>query len=152
MIQSKIKECLLRIEKCSSPEAEALLSVVSESSPSQIHVGASCANARNQVFTVIGFSDTEYTQAKNKPQDLRFSLDFDPGSKRKIAYGLYYDPNNPERQEIIDCKVRECKYVRDLNDAMLLTAAKNSPFFDAGVVQHFMKILKGDVKSEEESM
>lgn len=43
------------------------MSIINESCANQIHVGASCANERNQVFTVIGFSDKDYTKAKNKP-------------------------------------------------------------------------------------
>ena len=77
------------------------------------------------------------------------SNNFDPTSKNKIVYGLYYDANNPERQEIIACEVSECKFVRDLNDAVLLTAAKNSPFYDVDVVKHFMQILQCKVSSSE---
>ena len=110
------------------------MTIVNESSPNQIHVGASCANPQNQVFTVIGFSETEYDKAKNKPQEFKFVSDFDPTSEHKIVCGLYYDPSNPERQEIIDCYIRECKFVRDLNDTVLLNAAKSSPFHDAEVV------------------
>ena len=67
-----------------------------------------------------------------------------------MAYGLYYDANSPELQEIIDCKARECKFVRDINDSAVLTAAKNSPFFDMDVVRHFLKILSGTVTCDLE--
>ena len=142
IVQSKIKESLLKIQTFSGPEIEALMSIVNESSSNQIHIGASCSNPKNQVFTVIGFSDFPYSRLKQRPQEFTSQFDFDPSGRRKIAFGLYFDPNNPERQEIIDCNVRQCKFVRDINDAVLLTSAKCSPFYDKEVVAHFMSILR----------
>ena len=121
------------------------MSIINESSPNQIHVGAACANERNQVFTVIGFSDKQYNKAKNKPHELDFTLDFDPSNQRKIVYGLYYDPNSPERQEIIDVQSRSTTFVRDISDVFLLSAAKNSPFYDPDIVRHLLSILQGKV-------
>ena len=140
----------MKIEQCSGAEIDAVMTIISEASPNQIHVGAPCANPQNQVFTVIGFSEIDYNQAKQKPQNFTFGMHFDPSGNRKIVYGLYFDPSNPERQEIIDCKARECKFVRELNDAVLLTSAKASPFLDADVMKHFMKILQGTIKNEQE--
>jgi len=124
------------------------MSIVAESAPNQIHVGAACANARNQVFTVIGFNDKQYSAVKEKPHEISLSLEFDPQSKRSNVYGLYYDQSNPERQEIIDCFSHECKFVRDINEGMLLMATKGSPFFDSDVVKHFLRILQGAVTCE----
>lgn len=97
------------------------------------------------MFTVLGFSDKDYNKSKTKPADLECSLHFDPTRDSKYVYGLYYDANSPERQEIIDCATREAKFVRNINDVVLLGAAKNSPFNNAEVAQHFMKILKDEV-------
>ena len=103
MISSKVKESLLKIETLPVSEIETIMSVINESAPNQIHVGSSCTNERNQVFTVIGFSDKDYSTSKSKPHELKFSLMLDPSSPQKFVYGLFYDPNSPERQEIIDC-------------------------------------------------
>ena len=124
------------------------MSIINESCPNYMHVGAACSNEKNQVFTVIGFSEKDYTQAKNKPQDLEFSLEFDPANSKRFVYGLYYDPNSPERQEIIDVQSRSTKFVRDINDVLLLNAAKNSPFYDPEIVRHFLSILQGKLSCE----
>ena len=138
----------MQIESCSGPEMEAIMSMINESSPNQIHVGSACANSKNQIFTVLGFSQTDYVKAKNKPGDIELALEFDHANSKKFVYGLFYDPNSPERQEIIDCQAREAKFVRDLNDVLIMNAAKNSPFSDAKVVGHFLKILNGGVEGK----
>ena len=117
------------------------MSIINEASPNQIHVGSACANSKNQVFTVLGFSHTDYTNAKKKPSDIDLGLEFDHVNNKKFVYGLFYDPNSPERQEIIDCKASQAKFVRDLNDVLIMNAAKNSPFSDARVVGHLLKLL-----------
>ena len=145
LVQSKIKETLLRIETCTAPEIEAVMSIVHESAPNHMHVGAACSNTRNQIFTVIGFSDKDYTASKNNAQGLDCGLEFDPANSRSVVYGLYFDANSPERQEIIDCKARETQFVRDISEAHLLNAARNSPFFQEDVIAHFLQILQGTV-------
>jgi len=97
---------------------------------------------------VLGFSQTDYVKAKNKPGDIELALEFDHANSKKFVYGLFYDPNSPERQEIIDCQAREAKFVRDLNDVLIMNAAKNSPFSDAKVVGHFLEILNGGVEGK----
>ena len=99
IIQSKLKETLLRIESCSEHEMEAIMSIVNESAPNQIHYGSVCANQANQVFTVIGFFEKPYNETKLKPNEQldSFSPEFDPSSPKKYIYGLYYDANSPER-------------------------------------------------------
>ena len=106
------------------------MSIISETSPNQIHVGSACSNPKNQVFTVIGFSDKGYDSSKNRPEGMTWDLEFDPTSQKQYIYGLYYDSNSPERQEIIECRSREAKFVRDINDVRILNAARKSPFYD----------------------
>ena len=97
LVLSKIKETLVKIETCSTPEIETLMNMINETAPNQLHVGASCSNERNQVFTVIGFSEKSFQQAKQKPQDIDLDLYFDLSSSKRNVYGLFYDPNSPER-------------------------------------------------------
>ena len=96
---------------------------------------------------MIGFFEKPYNEAKLRPRELydNFSPEFDPSSPKKYIYGLYYDANSPERQEIIDCEARQAKFVRDINDLLKLTAAKSSPFFNIDVARHFLNILQGNV-------
>ena len=98
---------------------------------------------------MLGFSNYAVADAMSKPRNFSSQLDFEPSSSRKTVIGLYFDPNNPERQEIIDCKIHECKIVREINDAVLVTSAKNSPFYDQEVVNHFMTIIRGEASSAQ---
>ena len=61
-------------------------------------------------------------------------------------YGLYFDVNSPERQEVIDCQARQVKFVRDISENMSYLSAINSPFNNKDVVRHLVGILEGKVQ------
>lgn len=86
--------------------------------------------------------DKSLDEVKDKPELLdSMAMVFDPASQNKFVYGLFFDVNSPQRQEIIDCQIRKAKLMGQIFDET--SAAKNSPFFLPEVVQHFMAILEG---------
>ena len=93
---------------------------------------------------MLGFSTKSLNDFKPKPAEFVCELDFEEPSSKKYVFGLYYDFNSPERQEIIDCEVQQVKLVRDVSNHLTLLTAKNSLLNSPDVVQQFVSILKGE--------
>ena len=124
--------------------------LMSETVPNRLHVGSVCENQSNQVFTVIGFVEKSLRDMKSKPAELDYGLDFDPTGDKKYVYGLYFDVNSPERQEVIDCQAIKVKFVRDISENQAYLSAINSPFNNAEVVKHLVGILDGKIKCKNQ--
>jgi hypothetical protein len=94
---SKISDAFNKVETLSLAEIEALMSITNETTHPSMHVGATCKNKKDQLFTVIGFSEKTWTQLKSNPHEYAIDYVFDPKGTKKNILGLFFDAELPER-------------------------------------------------------
>ena len=102
------------------------------------------------MMTVLGFS-LENLKNAHVP-DIKLSHEFSLEDPSTMLHGLYFDANNPDRQEVISVFPNEVSPIANLTVVKTAEAAEKSPFFDSEIVEHFLNILsQKDMKIEKET-
>ena len=96
----------------------------------RVAVGTPCiVKESRQIMTVIGHVPEDSDDLTERDwRSFRYSDEL-----HFKVMGLYYDPNTPERQEIIHSNITELTPVQDLDSADAICAGRASMFWDPKV-------------------
>lgn len=132
------------------------MSVVLESSFTEVTMGTPCVNQDGKLFTVLGMYDAGYNYKANDKADLDHELYLHFNSSLEACggplslVGLYYDPERPERQGIVKERVMYAEPVLDLDQDLAESAARVSIFMDPQALEVFIRVIKQDVSALED--
>lgn len=90
---------------------------------------------------MLGYSETDITGEITADNLKKHSLSYQQQSEKQNLVGLFYDPSQKDKQEIIFVSPHDVKPLLDLNRDEILSSAKNSAILDAGVLKHLIELL-----------
>lgn len=115
ILQEELKRVLLKVETCTEHEIDCVMSLVQEASFKRLSTGSVGMTKDNKLLTVLGYSTQQVTKdmTLDAIKALRLKTEFsDP---KQMLVGLYYDPKNPERQEVVNVYPQDVIPVTDLD-------------------------------------
>lgn len=111
-----------------------------------IQPGQQAVTKDNQFVTILGFSETVKSQSdleqKSKEDLEKVALQTDLKSVNQKIIALFYDPANPERQEVMVLNLFDVIPVIDAKKEELKKMAQMSILNDVEIVKHFINILQ----------
>ena len=84
-------------------QIDAVMSLIPEASFQRIAVGTPCINKDGKAFNVVGMMYT--AEANNKIQETQLFPNYSEKNQVMSLAGLYYDPEHPERQDLLTEKM-----------------------------------------------
>lgn len=137
---------LLQIASGSNVEVDSVLSLLPEMACKSISIGTPCVNNEGKLMTVLGLVDDH---GQNLPQHEQ-SMSLGRHEKgRTHVKGLYYDPANPERQDIIVEELTKLHPTIDIDPMNVDNIIKSSiPFQDPNICRQLFDTAFGE---EQES-
>ena len=93
-------------------------------------------NKEGKIFSVVGVMDPD--EENSHYQDIRLYPNFSSEQQLLSLAGLYYDPENPERQDLLKEKLVNNRPLLDLDEEQTVQAARLSIFMDAGALEQLI--------------
>ena len=91
---------LMGIEDATEFDIDALMSLIAESAYQRVAIGQPCINKQGKIFTVLGVFPENYMSSKY--HEIPILPNNMPDNEKCMALaGLYYDPQHPERQDVM---------------------------------------------------
>lgn len=93
----------MAIQDMSEIEIDSVMSLIPEAAFKRMAIGTPCVNKEGKVFSVVGVLNTD--QENNMYQDIPLYPNYTPDHQCLSLAGLYYDPENPARQDMLKEKM-----------------------------------------------
>ena len=133
IVNSTFTSSLFAIQDLSEGEIDAVMTLIPEAAFARMAIGSTCVNKEGKVFSVVGVFKTEHENSMY--QDIPLYQNFAPEEQALSMAGLYYDPENPERQDMLKEKMIFSQPLLDLDEDQTIAAARLSVFMDASALE-----------------
>ena len=113
IVNGAFSSSLLGIEDMNESEIDSIMSLIPEAAFQRIAIGTPCVNKEGKVFSVVGVFNTACEN--NNLQDIELYPNFSKDKQLLSLGGLYYDPEHPERQDLLKEKMIYAQPLLDLD-------------------------------------
>ena len=90
------------------------MSLIPEAAFKRMAIGTPCVNNKGKVFSVVGVMDSR--MENHIYQEIPLYPNYSPEARYLSLAGLYYDPEHPERQDLLKEKMIYSQPLLDLNE------------------------------------
>ena len=113
-----VQEVALKyFDKLTSPELDAVFSLQIGGDFLRMATGTHALTSRDQVITVLGYAQFELNRGiEDRELDMHYLKPVFQSEKERL-FGLFYDANCEERQEIINLPPHDCTPLEEPNSA-----------------------------------
>lgn len=129
------------LEKLSQAEQDALFAIQIGADFTRISIGNPAITNQKQLIVVLGYSETDITGEISADNLKKHQLSYQQQSEKQNLVGLFYDPSQKDKQEIIFVAPHDVKPLLDIDKKEVLNCAKNSALLDPSVLKHFIELL-----------
>ena len=141
IITDTIKTHLGNINQLRESEIEAVMSLVHETSFLRLSTGSPCINQDGMTFTMLGVIKKRDANLSNEQVKLFSSFAARPKSEPIVVAGLFHDPKNPEKRDLIKDMINHATPILDLEIEKTKEAARLSIFMDVPAMRSVLKLL-----------
>lgn len=103
IVNSAFVSALMAIQDLSESEIDSIMSLIPEAAFKRMAIGTPCVNKEGKVFSVVGVMNSSVEN--NMYQEIPLYPNYSPDAQCLSLAGLYYDPENPERQDLLKEKM-----------------------------------------------
>lgn len=90
---------------------------------------------------MLGYSETDITGEVNADTLKNHTLHYQQQNEKQNLVGLFYDPSQKDKQEIIFVSPHDVKPLLDLDKTEINESLKKSAIMEASVLQHLIRLL-----------
>ena len=139
IFSNSIFTALLDLETLSPYDLDTVMSFIPEASFRMMSIGTPCIGNDGKTFCSLGFIQKGEEEKLAQRQSM-----FPQMTKENLMpylSGLYYDSNNPGRQEVVKVRINEALPLLDFDPEKTEEAARKSCFMDAQALETMMEIV-----------
>lgn len=119
-----------RLETLNETEQDCIFAIQPGSDFTRLSVGNFATTSQKQLIIVLGFSDVDITGDLNADTLSKTHLSYQQQTEKQNLLGLFYDPSQKDKQEIMFVPPHDVKPLSDLDYEMKKASAKNSALLD----------------------
>ena len=137
------------IEDASEADIDSMMSLIQEASFQRVAIGTPCINKSGKIFTVLGVFEEKYMSGKF--HEIPIFPNSMPENECMALAGLYFDPQNPERQDVMMERMIYSSPILDLDKDQTAEAARLSVFMNEEAMEQLIEIVLKEESSVSES-